>query len=134
MELKTLKVVDDGQVVGRVANDEVVIINFATGMYFSLSGAGTDIWTLLSEGISLDRLSAVLSARYDEPLEQICGDLVGLIDEMTAAGLIRTLDAGVSADVASVILPPPGPYSRPTLTAYDDLADSFAVDPPLMVA
>lgn len=126
-----LKLVDDGQVVGRRANDQVVIINFSTGIYFSLSGAGTDIWPLLTQGVDLDDLSSLLSTHYREPREVVRADLVVLVDQLLAAGLIERLEGSSSAAPAE--LPSAGDYVRPILTQYDDLADSFAVDPPLMV-
>ena len=128
-----LKVVDDGQVVGRLANDQVVIINFATGLYFSLSGAGTDIWPLLTRGIDLDDLSTLLSGHYGEPRDVVHADLAVLADRLLAAGLVERLDGPASPSATPAELPTAGRYVRPILTQYDDLAESFAVDPPLMV-
>ena len=128
-----LKVIDDGQVVGRLANEQVIVINFSSGIYFSLSGVGTDVWLLLKDGIDGGDLSRFLSTRYHQPVEGVRADLAPLVDRLLGAGLIERLEQPAATSAAPPELPPPGRYEPPILTQYDDLAESFAVDPPLIV-
>jgi len=129
-----LEPMTDGQVVGRVAGDEVVIINFATGLYYSLGGAGVSIWPLIERGIAFDALCAQIATTYGADADQVRADLAALIDALVADGLIRASDAKTGGDAPAGAVPAiSGAYAKPELIRFDDLAESFAIDPPLVI-
>ena len=133
------RVADAEQVLGRIVDGEVIIIDFTTGIYFSLTGAGAEIWPLLEQGSTLDALTDHLAQGRDVAAETVRSDLVRLFDEMLAADLLRRDDDGsVSQETgwqeAAISTDVPRPaYVPPALQRFDDLADAFAIDPPLTI-
>ena len=126
------KLIDDGQVVGRIAGDEVIIINFRTGVYYSLTGAGVEMWPAIERGSTPRALRDRIAAAYAMAPDPVEADIVALLEQMMLEGLVqRTDDPGVPEPAGDA--PAGRPYERPVLARFDDLADSFAVDPPLEI-
>ena len=73
-----------------------------------------------------------MTARYEISSERACADVQGLVGELLAEGLVSvsmepsTVDAGPAVPDVQ-----PQPYEAPKLTRFDDMADMFALDPPL---
>lgn len=116
------------KVVGKVLDDEAVIINLDTGMYFGLDGVAAKLWELLSTGIAVDLIAGALKQGF--PAEQaIDADVSRFADALCGAGLLVVSDGDVAA------LPDdlrwPATYQAPVMTAYDDVAEMVALDPPL---
>ncbi len=72
----------------RQLGGESVLLNLSTGSYFGLDEVGTRIWTLVSGGESLAAVLDRLDAEYDAPLERLRADLLALVGELTAGGLV----------------------------------------------
>lgn len=68
--------------------DEVVVMNLATGDFFSLEGAAAAIWELLDG--RRDRAGAVaeLAARFAGEPGEIAADLDRFVAELEEAGLL----------------------------------------------
>jgi len=68
--------------------DEVVVMNLATGDFFSLTGSAAAIWNLLDG--TQDRASAIagLSARFAANPGGIAADLDDFLRELDRAGLL----------------------------------------------
>lgn len=113
--------------------DEVVIINTATGRYYDLTGSGPLVWTRLQDGASVDDIVASLAAAYDVPESTAREDVERLLDELSEEQLVVS-DEGVAAGDGHH---EPGPastageYAPPALTRYTDMEDLLAADPPL---
>ena len=80
-------IIDD--VVWQRLNDEVVILHVATGPYFGLDGVGSQVWCLIAEHGSRERIVEILKTEYDAPEEQIRQDVDGLIQQLVEKRLIR---------------------------------------------
>jgi hypothetical protein len=72
----------------RQLGGEAVLLNLATGSYFGLNEVGARIWALLGAGETLRASLATLSAEYDASAEQLRADLLALVDELVANGLL----------------------------------------------
>ncbi|HZR23164.1 MAG TPA: PqqD family protein [Vicinamibacterales bacterium] len=82
----TLRVSDD--VVFRELDGEAVILNVESGIYFGLDPVGTRMWQLIGSHPLLDSVLAELEHEYDAPREVLEGDLLGLVHELIAKGLL----------------------------------------------
>jgi hypothetical protein len=71
----------------RVLDDQSVLLNLATGMYFGLDAVGTHIWQLAAENGSLRWISERLADEYDADMAAIESDLLSLTDALVAKGL-----------------------------------------------
>jgi len=85
----TDKVTVPKQVMAREIDGETVLLDLAGGMYFGLDAVGTRIWALLGQGRSLEEVCAVLVAEYEVGLEEVQGDVVRLVGELAAKGLVE---------------------------------------------
>jgi hypothetical protein len=81
-------------VVFRELEGEAVILNLESGTYFGLDPVGTRIWSLLQEDGSLRRAFEALLQEYDVAPEKLEGDILRLVEELRAKGLVRLCVSG----------------------------------------
>ncbi len=85
----TDRVVVPEAVVSRELEGETVLLNLDTGVYFGLDAVGTDIWRAIqSFGVLSEALEAV-RAQYDAEPDVLRADLLRLVNQMCAKGLLR---------------------------------------------
>jgi hypothetical protein len=116
------------KVIGKVLDDEAVIINLETGIYYGLDGVAARVWDYASQGASRERISQELSARYPDHPES-ADELRNLLQQMCEAGLLIE-DDREAADVA-LLADWPADYLPLEMACYDDVAEMVALDPPL---
>ena len=75
-------------IVCRELDGEAVILNLQTGLYFGLDDVGTRIWQLMQECGSLRQVFDSLCEEYDAPSETLQADLLHLVSELDAKGLL----------------------------------------------
>jgi hypothetical protein len=80
-------------VVSRDLEGEAVILNLESGIYFGLDKVGTRIWSLLQEDGSLRRAFEAVQQEYDVAPEKLEGDLLRLVEELCAKGLLRVFSS-----------------------------------------
>lgn len=76
------------QVMAREMGDETVILDLASGTYFSLNPIGTRFWQLVREGRTLAQMCDALEDEYDVARDQLEADLQRLADELVSRGLM----------------------------------------------
>jgi Coenzyme PQQ synthesis protein D (PqqD) len=119
------------EVAAKVIDGEAILINLATGVYYSMDKAGALIWEMISEKRSLQQIVAELVARYQVSSDQAVADLHRLGEELLQENLVKMVEAGATPAAASA---PNGaeklPYESPVLNIYRDMGDLLALDPP----
>jgi hypothetical protein len=123
------------EVAAEILGGEAVIINLATGTYFSLEPVGAAIWTLFgAHGGTVAGVASAIAARYDVAEDQAVGDIARFATELVDERLLVAA-AGVDAPAGAVDARPGNghrePYHAPRLHKYTDMADMLALDPPL---
>jgi hypothetical protein len=68
---------------------EVVILNMKDGMYYGLNAVGARIWSLLEEPRSVADIHAVLLDEYDVDPQLCEAQLVTLLTDLAANGLVE---------------------------------------------
>ena len=112
--------------VGRQFGDEVVVANYETGFYYSLTGTGADIWLGLGFGHSVDEVIAALSHAYPADAERIPEHVNNFIVRLAADGLVVPHDAPERQDWSPTL---GGAFTEPVLEEFDDLKDLLLLDP-----
>lgn len=115
-------------VVHETIDAETILIHLGTGTYYSLDGAGSEIWQLLAAGASRETVMACARDRYlGDPVE-VELEVAGLIDELLREEL---LVEGEARAVANPQRLPPGEveFVTPVLHAYTDMQEFMLVDP-----
>lgn len=69
-------------------NDETVVLDMSSGVYFGLSPVATRFWQLLGEGSSPGQIQTILLEEFDVEAEVLHNDLNSLIAELQAKKLI----------------------------------------------
>ena len=88
MEIAGVHVRPAKNVLFRQLGGEAVLLNLATGSYFGLNQVGTRIWTHVARGESLAAVLTVLVAEYEAPEERLRTDLLDIVEELVASGLL----------------------------------------------
>jgi hypothetical protein len=71
---------------------ETAILHVREGVYYGLDGVGTRVWELIQQPIRVRDLCDRLVAEFEVERAQCEGDLLQLLDDLNAAGLIRIED------------------------------------------
>ena len=69
-------------------DDEIVVMNLASGDFFSLEDSAAAIWDLLDGTRDRAAVLAALSAQYDAPNADLARDLDSFLGELRSGGLI----------------------------------------------
>ena len=125
--------VNSPQVINETIDGEAVIINLATGDYFSLGGAGADIWQEIERLASVKDIVQSLGNRYEGDLQRFEVAVWNLIEQLQQHGLIVPADGiephdtrpqSAAMDSASKVR-----FQEPTLETYTDMQDLILLDP-----
>ena len=121
----------DEEVIAKIMDGEAVIINLSNGLYYSIDRAGGSMWEMIEAGHRLDEVAATIAARYDVSAARAETDVLGLANDLLREGLVA-LDGHEGPPPAAVepVEQHKLPYESPQLTAYRDMEDLLALDPP----
>ena len=72
----------------RELDDEAVLLNLKTGVYFGLNPEALRIWQLIAEQQPLERVLEALCHEYDAQADVLERDLLGLCQQLCAKGLV----------------------------------------------
>lgn len=124
------------QVINQTIDGEVVIINFATGHYYSLMGTGAEIWHSIERTVSVHRIVAALAHHFKAPRETLESAVVRFLDELQREGLIEARGEGAGEDAVALAspadadpLPQRAAFESPVLEKYEDMRDLILLDP-----
>ena len=87
----TAKVTLTEAVVFQQLQEEAVLLNLDSGLYFGLDPIGTRIWNLLAEDQSLPQIVSTIMAEYEVDNEQCKSDLLTLLGDLEAQGLVAVM-------------------------------------------
>jgi hypothetical protein len=69
-------------------DDELVLLDMATGKYFGLNRIGSRIFQLLSETGDEEAVLATLLTEYDAPEKQLWAGIIDLVGSLSEKGII----------------------------------------------
>ncbi len=77
------------EVVSRLVEGEVVLLNVASGEYYSLDEVGSRAWALMADdGVTVSELCRTLEAEFEAPVGVIAQDVCALCEALVAADLL----------------------------------------------
>lgn len=124
------------EIAAKIVDGDAILINLHSGLYYSLGGSGAFVWSLLARGTSVAEITDAVAARFRVSPDQVRDDLRGLANELVTEQLV-VLDEGSSPgpeagpDAVPEEDSTTGAFEPPRLVKYDDMAEIFALDPPL---
>ncbi|HEY1360217.1 MAG TPA: PqqD family protein [Thermoleophilaceae bacterium] len=123
--------VDPRKVAHETIDGEVIMIHLLVGTYYSLDGAGADLWAQLASGRGREETLALLEQRYDAEPEVIAQSVDDLVKRLAEEELLEAAPDGAPApngepaEAAAERLP----FKAPELEKYTDMQDFLLVDP-----
>jgi hypothetical protein len=122
--------VDSGRVVYETIENETIIIDLATGTYYSLRGSGPEIWALLIAGWSDEAVVAELQSRHAEDGETVPVATSDLIKQLHDEGLLEECERdGRPVPEVSENARPGEPFASPLFERYTDMEYFLMLDP-----
>jgi Coenzyme PQQ synthesis protein D (PqqD) len=70
---------------------EAVILDLKSGMYYGLNQVGASIWNLIQTPKTVTEIRLSLLTEYDVEKEQCDGDLLKILEDFAAKGLIEVI-------------------------------------------
>ncbi len=122
---------NEQQVAAKVMDGEAILINLSTGAYYSIGSTGGFIWSLVERRLSIHDIVRAVAEHYDVARPQAEADVLRLSEQLRAEGLITVFTADAATGVTPQAAGARLPYQTPALEKYTDMAEMFALDPPL---
>ena len=123
--------VNTPQVIAETVGEETIIVNLATGHYFSLQGTAVDVWEGVARQEPVPTIVLQLQARYDAGDGEIEDAVAQLLDDLQGADLI-VAEGGNGASAAPPKAAAAGerlPFVPPTFAVFTDMQDIILLDP-----
>jgi hypothetical protein len=113
--------------VSRQFEDEVILANFETGVYYSLTETAADIWLGLHSGATVEEIVIAFATDGAEGVADRRKSITGFIDELLSEKIILSNNGATDSQPWS---PKFGKsFSQPVLNRYDDLRALLFLDP-----
>jgi hypothetical protein len=121
--------VDPKRVVHETIDGETILIHLKTGAYYSLSGSGPEIWSLLVDGWSDEAAAEELARRYPES-DDAAEATRGFVRELVREELVHDTAAEADAEEPpGAELPNGGAFETPRVQKYTDMQYFLLLDP-----
>ena len=76
------------QVMSRLVDDETVLLDLESGMYFGLDGVGKRIWESVAEGCSIGEIVKIITKEYEVDEERATADVIAFANNLVERGLL----------------------------------------------
>ncbi|MDB5722998.1 MAG: hypothetical protein JWP15_3616 [Alphaproteobacteria bacterium] len=80
----------NGTLLEAEVDGEIVALNVESGTCYGFNSTATRIWSMIEQPRSLDEICSTLVEQFDVQPEACRGDVVELLRELQADGLVRT--------------------------------------------
>jgi hypothetical protein len=123
--------INHSQVINETIDGEAIMINLATGNYYSLDSIGGEVWELLDQSSSVEQVVTALGRRYEASEETIRSAVEDLLQQLSREELVVRDD---SPGAAPSVLPLTSaedrvPFHTPKLQKFTDMQDLILLDP-----
>ena len=114
--------------VSRQFEDEIILANLETGIYYSLRGTAADIWLGLKSGATVDDIVAAFVTVDGNGIEDKRQSVSSFVEELVSHKIVMRMAANQTERTQWA--PQFGiPFSQPTVDRFDDLKELLLIDP-----
>ena len=123
--------IDSQKVVYETFDEEVVLINFETGNYYSINETGRMVWSLLENGWNTENVPEIIgrflgshheSGRIREAVAAFC-------QRLEKEGLLAESEGNGSENPAMPELTEPADWSLPEVEVFEEMQNLLLLDP-----
>jgi hypothetical protein len=113
--------------ISRQFGDEVILANYASGIYYNLDGTGAQIWLGIHAGKTVEQIVDGFFAATEADRSVIDQGVRDFVDHLLKEGIIiQSHPASDSKDSLPLIS---GQFTMPRLERFADLRDPLLLDP-----
>lgn len=126
----TLKV-NSPSVVAEVIDGEAVIMDLASGHYFSTQHVGCDIWRGIELGATRSAIVRSLASAYEVEPDAASEAVASFVGELLKHNLVVESNGTLAGaeELVTWLNDTGRPFSRPVLNAYTDMEELLLLDP-----
>ena len=133
--------INEPTVVYELFEDEVVIINFDNGNYFSLRKSGINIWKMILKGESVKEISENLERMYASDLLTLTEEVSDILERLEKENLILRIDkssweksrngqeALIESSDDAMDINKKQVFEKPLFEKFTEMEDLLLVDP-----
>lgn len=111
-------------------DNEIIMIDFEKGNYYSLHKMAAQIWKIIENGATIEQILAKFGEVYGSEIESIQIAIIEFIQQLASENLIiTTTTKPIAGDNAPFILQPLTPFEPPQLETYTDMNHLLLLDP-----
>ena len=120
----------DPTIASEIFENEVVIVNLLSGVYYSLTGSAAEVWERLITGYSVEEVVNDLQYIYGPGLltESLHRDVDAFVNALLEHSLIAPNDEARTGNVEGV-QGSQGTYVPPAIEVFQDMQDILLLDP-----
>ena len=118
-------------VAAKTFDQEVVILNMSSAIYYDLDGCGFVIWSHLDAGYSPRATAERLADEMNVGVDAVETDVNTLVTRLLEEELIEAVAAPAEDGTPAIEISALA-YTAPELHRHDDMQDLLALDPPLL--
>jgi hypothetical protein len=118
-------------VISETIDGETIIINLASGTYYSLKHTGSAIWAAIQQSANLGGIAALIRSTYDVNGHDVEHEISALVQRLVEEDLVLAKFGDVPPSAACV--PPPEKqlptFLAPILDKFTDMEAMLLLDP-----
>ena len=117
-------------VIHELLDNEVIVANLDSGVYYSLRGTAVPVWQLLLSGKSLTEISHLFAEKYQLPDGEVIPGIQILLDKLLEENLLSPTTEKVileHQDTTTIVWP--GKFSAPSFEKYEEMRELLMLDP-----
>jgi hypothetical protein len=123
--MKTTYTIPTTAIIHELLDDEAILANLDTGIYYSLRGSAVPIWQLLLCGHSPNSIATLFAERFSFDVSQ---EIDSFVQEIVSEGLLSpSAPQELSAPTAPLLWP--AEFKAPTLEKYEEIKNLLMLDP-----
>jgi len=117
--------IQTGKVAHEVIDGEVIVLQFDTGFYFSITSDGAPVWSWLEQGATHQQIIDAFEPLRDDQLTRLCG----FLDALEAERIILKTEVDGPVQRPAHLPAHKVPFPSLTLERYGDMQDLLKADP-----
>lgn len=111
-------------IIYELLDDEIILANLETGIYYSLRGSAIPIWQLLISRHSSSSIGQIFTERYQR---DVSSTILPFIDELLKEDLLVERPFDLNPDLPSLLWPKE--FSVPSFEKYQEMKNLLMLDP-----
>jgi len=128
--------INEPEVTSETVDDEVIIISFDSGNYYSLNKVGADIWNFIKDGLSVDEIIQKITRCYGGNQRDVEDCIDQYLKELQKENLVISFETKKTetlnenyTEVDSTHCATKVNFEAPILHKYTDMSELLLLDP-----